>query len=68
MTLEAIDVDGAIQEAAEHAGLDTRASFFRKGLLAGGGMLAAGAFGGAIMPALAAAATPKGDVAILNSR
>ena len=66
MTLEAIDVDGAIQEAAEHAGLDTRASFFRKGLLAGGGMLAAGAFGGAIMPALAAAATPKGDVAILN--
>jgi rubrerythrin len=66
MNLASIDVDGAIQESADAAGLDTRSDFFRKGLLAGGGMLAAGAFGGAIMPALAAAAVPKSDVAILN--
>ena len=66
LTLASIDVDDAIQETAEAAGLDSRADFLRKGLKVGGGLLAAGAFGGAVMPALAGAATPKGDVAILN--
>jgi rubrerythrin len=65
-SLAAFDTSGAIQEAAEGAGLDSRADFFRKGLLAGGGMLAAGAFAGAVMPSIAGAATPKSDVAILN--
>jgi rubrerythrin len=65
-SLAAFDTSGAIQEAADGAGLDSRADFFRKGLLAGGGMLAAGAFGGMAMPSLAGAATPKSDVAILN--
>ena len=66
LTMASIDVDGAIQESAEAAGFDTRSDFFRKSLAAGGGLLAAGAFGGALMPALAGAATPKNDVAILN--
>lgn len=66
LTLASIDADGALQETAEAAGFDTRSDFFRKGLLAGGGMLAATAFGGVVMPALAGASTPKGDVAILN--
>ncbi|HZO36629.1 MAG TPA: ferritin-like domain-containing protein [Solirubrobacteraceae bacterium] len=66
LSIATIDVDGAVQESAERAGFDTRADFFRKGLLAGGTMLAAGAFGGIALPSIASAATPAGDVAILN--
>ena len=47
LSIAAIDIDGAVQESAEAAGYDTRSAFFRKGLTLGGGMLAAGAFGGA---------------------
>jgi rubrerythrin len=68
ITLEMVDVDGAIHEAGEAAGADTRADFFRKaaiggGALIGGGVLLSG------FPALAGAASKKSaknDVAILN--
>ena len=66
ISIAAFDTDGAIQETAETAGLDSRADFFRKGLLAGGGVLGASAFGGMVMPSIAGAATPRSDVAILN--
>lgn len=61
-TLEEVDRDGAIREAAEAAG-DTRAGFFRKG-----GLLAVtGVAAGAAPVGLAAArGSAKGDVKILN--
>jgi hypothetical protein len=69
ITLETIDADGAIQEAYDDAGGDTRADLFRKaavggGTLIGGGVLLSG------FPALAGAASSrkskKNDVKILN--
>ena len=36
ITLETVDQDGAIREAAEDAGLETRGDFFRKAALTGG--------------------------------
>jgi rubrerythrin len=67
ITLEMIDIDGAIQEAGEAAGGDTRSDFFKKAALGGGALIG----GGVLMsgfPALAGAATPskKNDVKILN--
>ncbi len=65
ITLEAIDVDGAIQEAAADAG-DTRSDFLRKGLFAGGSLVAGGVLMGG-MPAIAEAKpSAKQDRAILN--
>jgi len=67
-TLENVDVDGAIQEAAEATHGDTRADFMRKAGLAAGGTLMAGSLFAA-MPSLAGAkgkAVPKSDIAILN--
>jgi len=67
-TLENVDVDGAIQEAAEATQGDTRADFMRKAGLAAGGTLMAGSLFAA-MPSLAGAkgkAVPKSDIAILN--
>ncbi len=64
LTLETLDRDGAIQEAMETVAGDTRASFLRKGVLAGGGLVG----GGAALAALAspAKAATKSDIAILN--
>jgi hypothetical protein len=61
-TLEEVDRDGAVREAAEAAG-DTRAGLFRKG-----GVLAAAGLGlGALPVGLALGqSTPKSDVKILN--
>ena len=56
------DTDGALQETAAKAEHHSRRSFLRGAGLAFGGAVAAGAG----WPALAGAATPKGDVAILN--
>jgi hypothetical protein len=67
-TLENVDVDGAIQEAAAATQGDTRADFMRKAGLAAGGTLMAGSLFAA-MPSLAGAkgkAIPKSDIAILN--
>lgn len=61
----AFDTDGALQETAANAErlTSSRRSFLRNsGLAAGGAVIAGGAFPGAS----AFAATPKGDVAILN--
>ena len=58
-----VDRDGALREAADSIGGDTRARFLRKGALIGGGLLA-----GAIPLAVATGqgAPPKSDVEILN--
>jgi hypothetical protein len=67
-TLENIDTDGAIREAADAVG-DTRMDFFKKAAVGGGSLVAGGALMGGL-PALAAAATTKkskkNDVAILK--
>jgi hypothetical protein len=72
LNLEAVDVDGAIREAADAVSGDTRMSFLRKGALAGGAALSGGAILSALVPgaALAAGAPPSsfgpGDIGILN--
>ncbi len=64
LTLEAVDVDGAIRETAEAVAGDTRAGFLAKA-----GLLSGGAFGGSTLLAFtaeAAQAQSRSDVAILN--
>jgi hypothetical protein len=56
------DTDGALQESAESAQRHSRRSFLRVSGLAVGGAAVAGG----LLPGAAMAATPKGDVAILN--
>ena len=64
VTLEAVDADGAIREAADGVAGDTRARFLAKAGLFGGGLLGGGALLGAT--ADGAQAATKGDIAILN--
>ncbi len=67
ISLEAVDIDGAVQETAEAAGFG-RGDFFRRSAIAGGGLLGGSALLGGL-PSFAAAATKpsaKGDIAILN--
>lgn len=56
-TLENVDTDGAIREAADAIG-DTRMDFFKKAAIGGGSLVAGGALMGGL-PALAAASTKK---------
>ena len=66
ITLEMIDADGAIQEAADAADLSTRSDFFRKSIYAGGTLAAGGLLMGG-MPALAGAKpSARQDIKILN--
>ena len=67
ITLEVVDVDGAIRDAGEDAGIDTRAGFFKKAALGGGALLGGGVLLGGF-PAMAGAQTKsaKNDVKILN--
>lgn len=73
ITLEAVDVDGAVRDAEEDAfsaGLD-RSQFLRRGAIAGGSFLAGGVlFTGLMSPAQAAISTKnqskRNDVKILN--
>jgi rubrerythrin len=70
LNLDALDTDGAIRESAEAAGLD-RSDFLKKGVLAGGGLVAGSAmFGTYLSSAEAAISTKKrskrNDVKILN--
>ena len=66
MTLEVVDADGAIREAADAVEHDTRADFFRRAGIAGGSLLAGGVLMGGL-PSLAAARPSKAqDVKILN--
>lgn len=69
ITLEVIDAEGALQEAAANVdpdGVGTRADFFKKAALGGGALMLGGvALGG--LPALALGAPSKSqDIAILN--
>jgi hypothetical protein len=67
ITLEVVDLDGAIQEAHEDLGMDTRAGFFRKAALGGGALIGGGVLLSGF-PAVAGAQgkSAKNDVAILN--
>ncbi len=64
-SLEELDQDGAIREAAEKVDGDTRASFLRKAGVGAGAVVGSSAFFGAL-PAIASAGVAKSDVAILN--
>jgi rubrerythrin len=81
ISLERVDVDGAVRETAHEAAEalesgDTRLSFLKKAGLAGGAVMGSGALLGALTPAGAMAAGKgkgrppasfgKGDVGILN--
>jgi hypothetical protein len=63
--LEELDVDGAIREAADNLGGDSRGAFLRKAGLGAGAVLGSSAFFGAL-PAIASAGVAASDVAILN--
>ena len=68
LNLDLLDVDGAIRESAEAAGFD-RSSFLKKGALAGGGIIAGGAFFsqlGVAEAAISSKKSKKNDVKILN--
>ena len=64
-TLDQVDTDGAIREAAEKVDGQTRSAFLRKAGIAGGAVLGSSAFLGAL-PSIASAGVAKSDVAILN--
>jgi hypothetical protein len=64
-SLEELDTDGAIQEAAAKVDGDTRGAFLRKAGIGAGALIGGGAFFGAL-PALASAGVAASDVAILN--
>ena len=68
LNLEVLDADGAIREAAEAAGLD-RSDFIKRGVLAGGGIIAGSAFFSQLGVAEAAISSKKSkanDGKILN--
>jgi hypothetical protein len=79
LTLDSVDVDGAIRETAQEASEalesgDTRLGFLKKAGLAGGAVMGGGALLGALTPGAAIAAGKgrppakfgRGDVGILN--
>jgi hypothetical protein len=65
-TLEELDRDGAIQEAASQVDPPTRALFLKKAGIGAGAIMAGGAVAGALPSLAGAAGFPAGDVAILN--
>jgi hypothetical protein len=62
--LEELDRDGAIRETAEAVAGDSRATFLRRAIVAGGGFAGAGALLAAV-PSIASALTSR-DIDILN--
>ena len=64
--IETLDVDGAIREAEDRVAGDTRASFFRKAAIGGGGLLTSGAIMGMLPELAAAKPSKKQDLEILN--
>jgi hypothetical protein len=64
-TLEDVDSDGAIREAAEQVDPNTRAAFLKKAGLGGAAIVGGGAFMG-LLPGVASAGVAASDVAILN--
>ena len=64
--LNDVDVDGAVREAEEAVGNDTRATFFRKAAITGGTIGSAAFFGGMLPGIAEAAPSKKQDIAILK--
>jgi hypothetical protein len=64
-SLDVVDADGAIREAAATVAGDTRARFLAKAGLLGGGLIGSSALLG-LNPAVAGAQSARRDVAILN--
>jgi rubrerythrin len=64
LTLDVVDVDGAVRQAADQAAGDTRAGFLARAGMFGGGLLGGGALLG--LMAEGAEAQSRSDVAILN--
>ena len=65
ITLDQLDVDGALRESAERVDSDTRAGFLRKAGVFGGSIVASGA-ALATLPGLASAKSVTRDIQILN--
>ena len=65
MDLDVLDADGALRDTAAAAAGDTRARFLAKAGMLGGGVIGSSALLG-FNPALAGAASRRGDIAILN--
>ena len=65
-TLEDVDRDGAIQEAAEHVDPHTRAAFLQQGRPRRRAVVGGGAVIGALPSLASAASIPASDIAILN--
>jgi rubrerythrin len=68
LNLDLIDTDGAIRDSAEAMGID-RSTFIKRGAIAGGGLIAGGAFFSSLSLAEAAISkkkSKKNDVKILN--
>jgi len=64
-TLDEVDADGAIREAAEKVDAHTRSKFLKKAGI-GVGVVAGGSTLMGLAPGIASAAVPASDVAILN--
>ncbi len=64
LTLEAVDRDGAIREALDSVGDDSRAGFLKRSMLATGGIVGGGAL--LAVTATSAEAATANDVSILN--
>jgi rubrerythrin len=64
LTLETVDADGAVREAADRVAGDSRAGFLAKAGMFGGGLLGGGALLG--LMAEGAQAQSSSDIAILN--
>jgi hypothetical protein len=65
MDLDVLDADGALRDSAAAAAGDTRARFLAKAGMLGGGIVGSSALLG-FNPAIAGAASRRGDIAILN--
>ena len=66
LTLEAVDVDGAIQEALDETKGDSRAAFLKKAMFTGGSLAFGGVIFGGLPSLVTAAPSPSQDAAILN--
>jgi hypothetical protein len=64
--LTSVDVDGAIREAEDQMGSETRGAFFRKAAIGGGAVLGSSAFLGMLPELAAAKPSRRQDRAILN--
>ena len=66
ITVETVDVDGALRQAEEAVSGDTRADLFRKAALGGGSLLAGGVLLGGLPELAEARKSKKQDLKILN--